>query len=134
MVCALTHSMKAKKLDDVLVYKKSIAGANAVSALLARPAFRRDFKLRDQLSQSSSRTSALIAEGFGQLTDRHTASYYANARGSALETIAHLEIAQGRDHISDDERAPLAGMYVEIVKMLTSWINYLDDCDWKKRS
>jgi four helix bundle protein len=126
--------MKAKKLDDVLVYNKSLAAADAVSALLERAAFRNDFKLKDQLSQSSSRTSALIAEGFGQLTDRHTASYYANARGSALETIAHLHVAKGREHITEDERAPVAGVYEEIVKMLTSWINYLDECDWKKRS
>jgi hypothetical protein len=57
--------MKAKKLDDVLVYKKSLLGADAVSATLERPAFRTDFKLKDQLSQSS-RTVALIAEGFGR--------------------------------------------------------------------
>jgi four helix bundle protein len=126
--------MKAKKLDDVLVYRKSLLGADAVSAMLERPAFRRDFKLKDQLSQSSSRTVALIAEGFGQLTDRHTASYYANARGSAMETIGHLHVAHGRHHITDEERSTVAAVYDEIVKMLTSWINYLDESDWKKRS
>ena len=58
--CAPAWRMKAKKLDDVLVYKKSLVGADAVSAMLERLAFRRDFKLKDQLSQSSSRTVALI--------------------------------------------------------------------------
>jgi four helix bundle protein len=106
--------MKAKKLDDVLVYTKSLVGADAVSAMLERPAFRRDFKLKDQLSQSSSRTVALIAEGFGQLTDRHTASYYANARGSAMETIGHLHVARGRHHITDEERSTVAAVYDEI--------------------
>lgn len=134
MVCAIRRSMKAKTLDDVLVHKKSLEGADAVSALLERPAFRRDFELKDQLLRSSSRTAALIAEGFGQLTDRHTASYYANARGSALETNTHLRVAQGRQHISQEERLPIAGIYDEIVRMLTSWINYLDKSGWRKRS
>ena len=134
MVCAFAHCMKARTIDDVLVYKKSLEGADAISALLERPAFRKDFELKDQLLRSSSRTAALIAEGFGQLTDRHTASYYANARGSALETNTHLRVAQGRQCISQEERLPIAGVYEEIVRMLTSWINYLDRSGWKKRS
>ena len=134
MACALGHHMRARTLDDVLVYKKSIEGADAVSALLERPAFRKDFELKDQLSRASSRTAALIAEGFGQLTDRHTASYYANARGSALETNTHLRVAAGRQYISDEERLPIAGIYIEIVKMLTSWIHYLDRSRWNTRS
>jgi four helix bundle protein len=126
--------VKAKTLEDVLVFKKALVGADAVSALLERPAFRSDFKLKDQLARSSSRTAALIAEGFGQLTDRHTASYYATARGSALETIAHLRVACGRGHLTEPETTIIAGVYAEIAKMLTSWINYLDAADWKKRS
>ena len=126
--------MKAKHLDEVLVYRKSVVAANAVSALLQASTLRTDFELRDQLSRSSSRTSALIAEGFGQLTDRHTASYYANARGSALETVSHLEIAVGRAHITAEQRQEIADIYVQIVKMLSRWINYLDRENWKKRS
>jgi four helix bundle protein len=88
--------------------RKSLAGADAVSALLQRPAFRRDFQLKDQLSQSSGRTAALIAEGFGQLTDRHTASYYANARGSALESLVRLHVVRG-DRKDADELDKLSG-------------------------
>jgi four helix bundle protein len=75
MMLALAGGMKAKTLDDVLVYRKSILAADAVSALIERPALGRDFNLRDQMARSSSRTVALIAEGFGQLTDRHRASF-----------------------------------------------------------
>jgi hypothetical protein len=38
MAHASPWRMKARKLDDVLVYKKSLAGADAVSALLERAA------------------------------------------------------------------------------------------------
>jgi four helix bundle protein len=62
--------MKAKNLSDVLVYKKAVEAAAEVSAYLKRPAFRKDYDLSDQLLRSSRRVAALIAEGFGQITDR----------------------------------------------------------------
>jgi four helix bundle protein len=133
MLCAFTPSMKAKKLDDVLVYKKAVAAADEVSAMLERPVFRKDLDLKDQLSRSSGRVAPLIAEGFGQNTDRQMADYYGRARGSALESRGHLEKAMGREFISKEEGAALSGKYIEISKMLTPWINYLQRCNWKSR-
>jgi four helix bundle protein len=72
--------MKAKNLDAVLVYRKAVSAADEISALLKRPIFRKDLELKDQLSRSSGRVVALIAEGFGQSTDRQMADYYARAR------------------------------------------------------
>jgi four helix bundle protein len=125
--------MRAKNLEDVIVYQKALAAADAVSALLERPAFRRDFDLTDQLSRSSSRVAPLIAEGFGQLTDRHLAAYLGRARGSALETKAHLRKAFSKHYISEAELSKADELYNEIVKQLTCWINYLQDTDWKSR-
>ena len=55
--------------------QESQAAARAVSALLEWSDFSRDFDLKGQLSRSSRRAPPLIAEGYGQLTDRHVASY-----------------------------------------------------------
>jgi four helix bundle protein len=98
IVYAHDASMRAKNLEDVVVYREAIDVADAVSALLDRPPFRQDFDLVDQLSRSSSRIGPLIAEGFGQLTDRHLASYLGRARGSALETRASAKGRQKRFH------------------------------------
>lgn len=125
--------MKAKNLSDVLVYRKALDAANEVSAFLRRPAFRNDLDLKDQLSRSSSRVAALIAEGFGQITDRQTADYYGRARGSAYETQTHLITARGREYIEDDEMQKTGGKYIEITKMLTPWINYLQRSNWRQR-
>ena len=80
--------MKAKKLDDVLVYKKALAASDEISAILERPAFGKDPNLKDQLSRSSGRVGPLIAEGFGQNTDRQMADYFGRARGSSLTKLA----------------------------------------------
>ena len=125
--------MKAKNLDDVLVYRKAVAAADEVSALLSRPAFGRDFELKDQLSRSSGRVGSLIAEGFGQITDRQMADYYGRARGSALESRGHLAKAKGKRFISEAEFDVIGEKYTEISKMLTPWINYLQGCSWKIR-
>jgi four helix bundle protein len=125
--------MKAKNLSDVLVYLKALKAADEVSALLKRPAFRKDFNLWDQLSRSSARVVALIAEGFGQVTDRQTADYYGRARGSAYESHSHLLVARGREYIDDKELSITGEKYVEITKMLTKWINYLQRTNWRVR-
>lgn len=125
--------MRAKNLDDLLVYQKAIKATDAVSAILQRQAVRKDFDLFDQLTRSSGRVAPLIAEGFGQITDRHLAVYLGNARGSAHETRAHLQRAFGKRYISQTELEKVGGLYEEITKMLTPWINYLHRCDWKDR-
>jgi four helix bundle protein len=125
--------MKAKKLDDVLVYRKSVALGDEISAILERPVFGKDLELKDQLSRSSGRVGALIAEGFGQNTDRQMADYYGRARGSALESRGHLAKAAGKKFITSAERADLESKCTEISKMRTPWINYLQRCNWKSR-
>ena len=125
--------MKAKNLSDVFVHRKALGAADEVSAFLRRPAFRKDLDLKDQLARSSSRVAALIAEGFGQITDRQTADYYGRARGSAYETHTHLTTAKGREYITEEELQETGGKYIEIAKMLTPWINYLQRCNWRQR-
>jgi four helix bundle protein len=133
MRCALCVAMKAKNLSDVLVYRKAVAAASEVSAYLKHPAFRKDYDLKDQLSRSSRRVAALIAEGFGQNTDRQSADYYARARGSAYESQTHLVTARDEEYITEDESITTSGKYIEIIKMLTPWINYLQRCNWRQR-
>jgi four helix bundle protein len=125
--------MRAKNLEDVLVYQKAMAAIDPISAVLERPAVRNDFDIWDQLRRSSGSVGPLIAEGFGQLTDRHLASYLGRARGSAHETCAQLDRARRKKYISKAEFNQLSGLYIEIGKMLTPWINYLYRCDWKSR-
>ncbi|HKY20196.1 MAG TPA: four helix bundle protein [Vicinamibacterales bacterium] len=125
--------MKAKKLEDLLVYQKALEGVGEVSALLGRPVFCKDFDLKDQLSRSSGRIPGHIAEGFGQLTDRHFARYLGIARGSAKETSGHLAVASRKHYISQEELIRTAGLYDDLAVMLTSLIAYLRRSDYRDR-
>ena len=125
--------MRARNLSEIQVYRKAQTASVAVSALLKRPAFSRDVNLKDQLSRSSSRVGPLIAEGYGQLTDRHLAAYLGRARGSVLETIGHLAKAENEQFISHAECSQLAEKYDHMGRMLTRWIKYLKESDWNDR-
>ena len=70
---------------------------------------------------------------FWQVTDRQVADDYGRARGSALESRAHLAKAAGEQIISEAELAVIGNKYTEISKMLTPWINYLQRSNWKIR-
>ena len=90
--------MKAKKLEDLQIYQKALEGNAAVSP------------------------PGHIAEGFGQLTDKHFAHYLGIARGSAQETRGHLASALGKERISVDDESRVSDLYRDLCNMLTAFI------------
>ena len=125
--------MKAKKLADLQVYQKALEGISAVSPLLKKVQARKDFKLHDQLSESSGNIPGHIAEGYGQLTDKHFAHDLGIARGSAQETRGHLASALEKEHISAGDESRASALYRDLCNMLTAFINYLRNSDFRDR-
>ena len=76
---------------------------------------------------------SLIAEGFGQSTDRFFAQYLYRSRGESKEARTQLRIARGREYVSPDEMTHLCGRYDEIEKMLTGLIRHLEREDRRQR-
>src|SRR5262245_8519342 len=111
--------MRARCIEDLLVFQKAVDAEIAVSALLKRESFQKDKRFHDDLGASSHSVTGLIAEGFPQKTDRHFAAYLYRSRGSSAETRMHLSTACTRGHISATEQTALTARYNEIEKMLT---------------
>ena len=130
---ALWRGMKAKKLEDLQIHTTALDGINAVSPLLKKLQDRKDFELHTQLSESTGNIPGHIAEGFGQLTDRHFAHYLGIARGSAQETRGHLASALKKEHISPDDESRVAAIYGDLANMLTAFIAYLRVSDFRDR-
>jgi four helix bundle protein len=123
----------AVSVEELVVYRKAISGAAEISAVIQRPSFNRDLRLREQRGSSSERVASLIAEGFEQSTDRHFAQYCYRSRGSSRETRTQLVVAQQRGHITDRERVRMNDVYEEVAKMLTGLIAHLEKEDRKHR-
>ncbi|MGH9139776.1 MAG: four helix bundle protein [Vicinamibacterales bacterium] len=115
------------------VYQKALDAADAVSAILKRPCFQRDFKLREQLADSSDAVPSLIADGFPQSTDRFFAQMLYRSRGESAETRTHLRVAKGREYVTESEMKELCDWYNEIEKMLTGLIRHLEKEDRRHR-
>ena len=118
--------MCAKCVEELQVYQKALDAADAVSAILKRPCFQRDYKLREQLADSSDAVPSLISDGFAQSTDRFFAQLLYRSKGESSETRTHLRVARGRDHITDAELLAFCERYSEIEKMLTGLIRHLE--------
>jgi four helix bundle protein len=125
--------MRARSVEELLVYQKAIDAVDAVSAILKRPCFQRDLRLRDQLGGSSGAIPSLIAEGFPQSTDRYFAQFLYRARGESSETRTHLRVARGRGHVTEQELVAFCDRYNEIEKMLTGFIRHLEREDRRHR-
>jgi four helix bundle protein len=95
--------MIIRAVEDLLVYQKALAAAHAISALIERPAFRREEK-----------------------TDRHFAHFLSIARGSSRETLTHLQVALGRRYVTATEIETLVDEYNQICRMLTGLIQHLE--------
>jgi four helix bundle protein len=125
--------VRAKCVEELQVYQRALEGADAVSAILKRESFRRDWKFRDQLGGSSESVAALIAEGFPLKTDRHFAALLYRSRGESSETRTHLRAALTREHISESEMEKLTSIFNEIERMLTGLIRHLEREDRRFR-
>jgi four helix bundle protein len=77
--------MSQNRVEDLKVYQRAVAAADAVFALTTKVAFNRDQELRQQMRSSSGRIQTHLQEGSGQSTDKHYAHYVNIACGSAKE-------------------------------------------------
>jgi len=122
-----------KVLTNFLSIRKHSRPQTKYPSFSERNVFAKDSRLRQQLGASSERVASLIAEGFALKTDRHFASYLYQSRGSSKETRTQLRVAFGRKYLTDDELTAHQDRYVEIEKMLTGLIHYLNREDWEQR-
>ena len=120
-------------LEDLLVYRKALAAAHAVSILLSTPAFERDPELKSQLNRPSVRVVSDIAEGFTQKTDRHFAKYLYDSREVRGKSGPNSRLLWEDSTSRAARRTGWAESYAEIARMLTGLIRHLNEADWKQR-
>jgi four helix bundle protein len=123
----------ASCVEELLVYRKALLAAEAISAITNCCDRAGDWELQRQLRAAAGRIPAHIAEGFGQKTDRHFAHYLYIARGTTKEIRAHLSVAKLRQHITDAEHSTHSDRYDEIARMLTGLIRHLEREDRTSR-
>ena len=96
--------------------------------------FKRDFKLRDQLSDAASSAPKNIAEGFGRKTHKEFARFCYVARGSEQEVLDSLIEARQKGYISEIEHDRGNHAALQALKVLNRFIAYLESTpNWRMR-
>ena len=80
-------------------------------------------ELADQLRRSAQSIPQNIAEGCGRTTRADKAKYYAIARGSAMESAAHLDVMRVDELIDTEHYVRGTELLERIVAMLTKLID-----------
>ncbi|NVB78838.1 MAG: four helix bundle protein [Kofleriaceae bacterium] len=108
-----------QKLD---VYQRSIEFlriSNRIRAALPRG----HAELADQLRRASQSITQNIAEGAGRMTRADKARHYTIARGSAMESAAHLDVMRVEELVDGEAYDRGIELLERIVAMLTKLID-----------
>jgi len=123
----------AKKLEELPVYQHAMKFCAAITAILDRPALRRDRELHKQINTANDSITANMEEGFEQSTDRHFANFLFTAKGSLAEVLGRLKTARRKGHISQEQLDERVSAGEKLGKMMGGFIRYLNASDFKDR-
>jgi four helix bundle protein len=101
------------------VYRVALEFQSLLPRLVAR---RGHAALRDQVNRASASILLNTAEGCGRTSRGEKASFYAIARGSAMECAAALDILLTRGVISLALHRQARGLLIRVTQMLTKLI------------
>ena len=80
----------AHRLEELPLFPKMIAFCDAVDAILARPLWRRDRRLHEQISDANDSITSNMYEGWEQPSDAAFAIYVYRSKGSVAEVVGRL--------------------------------------------
>ena len=116
----------AHRLEDLPLFPKMIALCDAVDAILARPAWRKDRRLREQISDANDSITSNMYEGWEQPTDASFAIYVYRSKGSLAEVIARLKRGLRKRLVTQEELTPIEAMGEELGRIFGGFIKYLE--------
>jgi four helix bundle protein len=123
----------AKRVEDLKLWQRAREFCRAISAIIDRPGFLDDRRLRDHLRDATDSIVSNVAEGFSQPTDRALANYLYTSKSSTAEARTRLRLACDRGYITEQEFAEREALGDEIARMTTELIKYLRKSDRKDR-
>src|SRR5258708_562301 len=111
--------------EKLQLYQDSIKFVVWATALLNRVP--KGFSVWDQLDRASTSVPLNIAEGNGKFTSPDRCRFFDNARGSALESAAYLDVMVAKRFVDTEEIEAGKAMLVKIVSMLFGLIRANSD-------
>lgn len=114
-----------RRFEDIEVWKRARVLANEVYELTSRPAFSRDYALKNQINAAAGSIMHNVAEGFERSGNKEFVQFLYISKGSSGEVRSQLYLAHDRGYLTTEEQERLTNETVEIGKMLGGLISHL---------
>ncbi len=115
------------RFEDLVAWKLAVQLQQLADKYCDKPAIKRDFKFRNQLSDSAASAPRNIAEGFGRFHHPEFARFARFAKGSEEEVLNHFLDAKRKGYITLVECEDGVHAARKALKAVNGLIRYLDD-------
>ncbi|MFH0931422.1 MAG: four helix bundle protein [Candidatus Zixiibacteriota bacterium] len=117
--------MKAKNIEELLVWQRARELVNKVYDLTKNQSFRKDFSLVDQIRRAVISIMCNIAEGYERGSNVEFIQFLYIAKASCGEVRTQLVIAFDQGYINKNELECAKESALKVSGMLSNFITYL---------
>ena len=115
----------AERFEDLGVWQDARQLVREIYKVAKRPAFQRDFSLRDQITRAATSAMSNSAEGFERGTRKEFIQFLSVAKGSSGEVRSQLYVALDQEYIDEKTFDELREFALALSRRLAKFIRYL---------
>ena len=120
-----------KSLDDFQTWQKSKEVNKLVAAVVNKPVFQSNLKLKNQIISSSMSVMANLAEGFGRQGNAEFIQFLSIAKASSAELRSHIQGACDFELICKEKGSEIISMANEVEAMSATLIKKIKNSKLK---